>query len=354
MFDFYPVLTEDGTISLFNKAVNDVYHSKIGAYTEALNKFAVPSGILEFVKTHDEVNILDVCFGLGYNSKVAISEIWKINPNCKINLTGIEIDPDVLAFSCLTGFPAENKHSKESFNFAISKLVDVKSFIEKKLTPEVKDLLKIDALKQTDEAEHLFRGYKTSFDGNQEALLHNIYYQTISNRNKIIENVQYKTDMLNISLYLCDARDIIKELSPHYDYIFHDPFTPYKAPALWTVDFFRELYRLLQDDGNLTTYSSSSAAQSGMIEAGFHVGLTENIGRKSSGTIAYKNIALIENHLPEKEKGLLNTNAGIAYYDADFSFNTEEILNFRRELQKKSSRLSSSKYLKKFYNTEIW
>ena len=85
-----------------------------------------------------------------------------------------------------------------------------------------------------------------------------------------------------------------------------------------------------------------------MIEAGFHVGLTENIGRKSSGTIAYKNIALIESHLPEKERGLLDTNAGIAYYDSDLSFNTEEILNFRLKLQKKSSRLSSSKYLKNF------
>ncbi|MFH0702536.1 MAG: MnmC family methyltransferase [bacterium] len=274
MINFYPVKTEDGTLSLFNTEVNDIYHSKIGAYTEALNKFVKPSGILEYVKTNNEVNILDVCFGLGYNSKVAITKIWEVNPNCKINLTGIEIDPYVLACSCVADFPEVNELCKKDFISAISSIINVDLFIKAFL-------------------KHVnFEDKRIIAERSKIEFLHNIYYQSLSVREKIVQAAQNKSDLLDIIIYICDAEDIIKDLNPYYHYIFHDPFAPSKAPNLWTIEFFSELYRLLNNNGNITTYSSASIVKSGLIKAGFHIEKTQPIGRKSPGTIAYKTIRL--------------------------------------------------------------
>lgn len=39
--------------------------------------------------------ILDVCYGLGYNSAAAIEAVLAVNPNCRIELYGLELDPTV-------------------------------------------------------------------------------------------------------------------------------------------------------------------------------------------------------------------------------------------------------------------
>ncbi|EKE04164.1 MAG: hypothetical protein ACD_20C00099G0009 [uncultured bacterium] len=336
----YPVKTEDGTISLFNTEVNDVYHSKIGAYTEALNKFVIPSGVLDFVKNSNDVNILDMCFGLGYNSKVAINEIWKVNPNCKINITALEYDPNVLAFSVIT--PPYNIDSKinEAFNTAISSVIDIETFI--------RDLSKDVNFARPDIALEFFQEYKTISKVSKNESLHNIYYRSISDRNKNIQMVDYNSDLLNIDIFICDARHVIRDLNPYYHYIFHDPFTPSKLPTLWTVEIFKEYNRLLDDNGNITTYSAASPIRAGLIEAGFYVGKTDPIGRNESGTIAIKKKELIKTDLSDKEKGLLNTNAGIPYNDQEFKHNAAQILEYREELQKSSGKTSTSKYLKSF------
>ena len=40
------IITDDSSMGLYNESVNDIYHSKTGAYTEALKKFILPSMIL--------------------------------------------------------------------------------------------------------------------------------------------------------------------------------------------------------------------------------------------------------------------------------------------------------------------
>ncbi|OGI18598.1 MAG: hypothetical protein A2287_10695 [Candidatus Melainabacteria bacterium RIFOXYA12_FULL_32_12] len=342
---FYPIKTEDGTISLFNTIVNDVYHSKIGAYTEALEKFVIPSGILEFIKNNNNVNILDMCFGLGYNSKAAVSEIWKINPNCKINITGLEYDPNVLAFSTLESPNYVDSKVNEIFNTTISSVIDIEAFAND---------YKYDVnFTRPDLGPDFSGGSNSICMGLKNNSLHNIYYRSISNRNNRVKIAEYKSDLLNITIFICDARQVIKDLNHCYDYIFHDPFTPSKLPTLWTVDIFKEYYRLLKEDGNITTYSAAAPVRAGLIDAGFYIGKTDPIGRKESGTIAAKKNELIKIKLSDKEEGLINTNAGIPYRDPNFQYNTEQILNNREESQKISGRISTSKYLKNFSNGNI-
>ena len=61
------ILCEDGTNTLFSKEFNEPYHStKDGALHESLEKYVKPS--LTLSKNKTELTILDICFGLGYNT----------------------------------------------------------------------------------------------------------------------------------------------------------------------------------------------------------------------------------------------------------------------------------------------
>ena len=75
------------------------------------------------------------------------------------------------------------------------------------------------------------------------------------------------------------------------------------------------------------------------------MGRTEPIGRKSSGTIAYKNSDLNLEPLLDKEIGLLNTKAGIAYYDPEMNFSDDEISKYRENLVLLSDKIPTSKYI---------
>ena len=75
MRDYEPYFTEDGSVGLYSYADKDVYHSKFGALTEAWEKFVLPSGIDKLLNNQNDIKILDVCYGIGYNSKALMSFI---------------------------------------------------------------------------------------------------------------------------------------------------------------------------------------------------------------------------------------------------------------------------------------
>lgn len=62
------VKTDDGTFTLRSSGGEELMHSRIGAMKEALEKFALPSGLSELPSPR----ILDLCSGLGYNSLAAL------------------------------------------------------------------------------------------------------------------------------------------------------------------------------------------------------------------------------------------------------------------------------------------
>lgn len=292
-------ITKDGSISFYNKEIGDIYHSDIGAYTEALEKFILPSKIMEKLDNYSDINVLDVCFGLGYNTKVLINSVLQSDPTKKVNIIAIELDPYIIEKSIEIDFIDYNIHLKEFFN----------------------------------------------------DFLHKVYYTTISNQYNSKEYFEGQYNNINFKIFIDDARKILKTLNGKFDIILHDPFSPKKLPELWTTQIFQQYYRLLDDDGLILTYSSASSIHGAMQKAGLHFGYTKPIGRNTPGTIASKNINNIEHHLSQLGKDLLESKAGIPYEDIDMLQSSTDIRNERSKKQDISSRIGSSRVRKKYkYN----
>ena len=68
-------ITQDGSIGLYNKELDEIYHSKYGAKTEAYEKFINPAKIID----NRPLDILDICYGIGYNTKCALENFKNIN-----------------------------------------------------------------------------------------------------------------------------------------------------------------------------------------------------------------------------------------------------------------------------------
>ncbi|MBQ8636245.1 hypothetical protein IJX73_00130 [bacterium] len=66
--------TQDGSIGLYDEALDEIFHSKYGAKKEAFEKFVEPSLILN----NKPLKILDICYGIGYNTKCALENFKNI------------------------------------------------------------------------------------------------------------------------------------------------------------------------------------------------------------------------------------------------------------------------------------
>ena len=66
-------ITDDGSIGLYNVELDEIYHSKFGAKTEAFEKFVEP------VLSVKNPKILDICYGIGYNTKTALEYLKNIS-----------------------------------------------------------------------------------------------------------------------------------------------------------------------------------------------------------------------------------------------------------------------------------
>ena len=76
------ILTKDGSFTLHSEKYDETYHSVSGAVEEAFEKFVKPCRIAEIKNPR----VLDICFGLGYNSAAAVSL------NQDIEIVGLEND----------------------------------------------------------------------------------------------------------------------------------------------------------------------------------------------------------------------------------------------------------------------
>jgi tRNA U34 5-methylaminomethyl-2-thiouridine-forming methyltransferase MnmC len=56
-----------------------------------------------------------------------------------------------------------------------------------------------------------------------------------------------------------------------FDLIYFDAFAPAVQPALWTVAVFKKLYRHVNAEGVLVTYSSKGIVKAALRSAGFLV-----------------------------------------------------------------------------------
>ena len=407
MYELYPYFTNDGSVGLFSPSADDIYHSTYGALTEAYEKFILPSNINNFLKNNSEIKILDICFGIGYNSKSflnyfldflytetigtdkikGIDKIDTDNKKYKIYIHALDNDKNLAYLSPF--FISNNKKIKNnelSFNQEkIKRMLSRKVKQKYKLKEEVNILLLKRILDQIDEETIQIlnnKKYNQFFDRNiinlfkflkiQECkytlfrllnvFLHNIYYKYISKGYKKALKALKFIDF-DFNLEIDDARQSLQRDNILYNYIFLDAFTPTKCPCLWTVDFLRLLYSHLEDGGIILTYSNSAQVRNAFINAGFTVGkIYSESSKKFTGTVALKNNSDLEklifdhknnnlvkiSELSEYDLGLIKTKAGIFYRDENLSLDNEAIIKAHEREVLNSNLLSSSKFIKEY------
>ncbi len=80
MSELIEVLTKDGSYSLRSVFFQENFHSLLGALEETKSKFTATSNLQRF--KGKSLNVLDICFGLGYNSQVwTIEFLSKVTEN---------------------------------------------------------------------------------------------------------------------------------------------------------------------------------------------------------------------------------------------------------------------------------
>jgi len=89
------VLTKDGSYSLRSVIFQENFHSLLGALEETKSKFTATSNLQRF--KGKSLNVLDICFGLGYNSASLFDQL--IKQKSYLNLYALEIDKKPLEYS---------------------------------------------------------------------------------------------------------------------------------------------------------------------------------------------------------------------------------------------------------------
>ena len=388
MEEFLPYMTNDYSVGLYSKSTDDIYHSAFGALSEAYEKFILPANLKNIFNKTNNIKILDICYGIGYNTKAFLNEFinldtkdYKIEIDCVDNdELLIKLSPFICTY--INKFKRlfyKNKLYKNIENYSEAKNIITKYIKTKckyKIQPSV-NLILIRSLIENYGSDFLNDSIKNLFDNdkkiffddfylkfykfwiknkvlldqnkNKTAYLHNIYYENISKQYKTFKKC-ISNNIVNVKFYSKDVRQFILNTTNKYDIIFMDGFTPSKCPCIWSEDFFKELFKHQKDDAILLTYNSSAVTRNAMLQAGFYIGNSFNENNKIIGTVASKNSNIIKYKLSDKELGILNTKAGIPYRDADLNLDNYIIKQNRKNEVEISNLESSSKYLKRYKN----
>lgn len=285
---FQPQSTGDGSFTFFSSEFQETFHSHYGAREEAMAKFVLPCRLPEKAKHQETISILDVCYGLGYNTAAALGAIWQVNPHCRVRVMALEQDPLVapsaIAHQLLQSWPSPIPEH-------LAKL----AFQSQVKTPHFTGQLWLGDARHT--------------------------VQNILDQN-----------------FQADA-------------IFLDPFSPPKCPQLWTVEFLQKLAHCLHPEGLLSTYSCAAAIRKALQIAGLHLGRTPIVGRSVPGTVASFSPQFLTPLTP-RSKEHLQTRAAIPYRDPTLQANHSTILENRRQEQQHSPLESTSQWKKRWEKGE--
>lgn len=274
-YNNYFVLTDDGSYSINSKEINhkiETLHTSTGAISEAFEKFIKP---MKF-DYEDDIAILDICAGLGYNSSAAIDDFLKNSKDSHLTIDMVEISAATLACGLLVPSPIR---AHDITRKAIEK-----------------ELIKTD------------------------------YAALELEKTEIPENI-------DINVFIEDARQTVQKLDDDsYDAIFLDPFSQNMAPELFSLDFFKEFRRIIKDTGIVATYTSSAPVRAAFIEADFYIGLGPIFGRKQGGTLASPSQEMLDTSLPKNDEiRIALSDVGIPFRDPGLKNSSEYILEKRTE-----------------------
>ncbi len=100
------IQTIDGSNTLFSTKYNQHFHDlKTGAIKESLNKHVIPA--LSLKKDSKNLKILDICFGIGYNTFSTIYYILENNLDICLEIYSPELDEELIKSLDKFDFPKE-------------------------------------------------------------------------------------------------------------------------------------------------------------------------------------------------------------------------------------------------------
>lgn len=108
-------ITQDGSIGLYDVKLDEIFHSKFGAKKEAFEKFIEPCLIYK----NKPIKILDICYGIGYNTKCALENFTNIiEIDCiEINKKLVQKSPDFEYNNKINKIIADNLKEAKFINF---------------------------------------------------------------------------------------------------------------------------------------------------------------------------------------------------------------------------------------------
>lgn len=299
--NFTPQQTQDGSYTFFSEEFDEAFHSHYGARQESYLKFALPTQVKK-AAGNGIVRILDVCYGLGYNTAAALQVIWEENPICYVEVIGLELNPEVPK-------AAINQRIFYDWDYEFRQILTELAFGHQSYTERLKAKL-------------------------------------------LIGDARESIQLLHQSGFQADA-------------IFLDPFSPPHCPQLWTVEFIQKVALCLHKNGLLATYSCAAAVRTALLAAGLVIGSSTPIGRQTPGTIAAYQVEEASREvdfspllptpcspassippISEEEKEHLQTRAAIPYRDPQLR-DAAEVIIMRRQQEQQASVLETSSQWKK-------
>lgn len=275
--------TADGSFTLFSEDFGEWFHSRAGAYTEAHTTYVEATDLTKLAQANS-LTLLDVCYGLGYNSAAALATVQRVNPQGRVHLIGLELDGRVPKQAVDSGLIG---HWSPEIQGILTQLAHQ----GRVSGPTLRAELRLGDARQT--------------------------VQTLA------------------------------EEGFQADVIFFDPFSPPHCPELWTVDFIRQVARCLSSGGKLATYSCAAAVRAAFLEVGLRIGPIAAAGRRWPGTLAQWSPGDLRSLSPQEQEHL-HTRAAVPYRDPSLQDSADAIRQRRQQEQARSSLAPTSQWRKRW------
>lgn len=275
--------TADGSMTLFSEDFGECFHSRTGAYAEAYTTYVEATNLAKLAQA-PTLALLDVCYGLGYNTAAALETILRVNPACRVRLIALELDPRV-------------PHQAVRDNLIGG------------WSPSVRACL---------------QDLATHGQAQRNWLEATLLWGDARQRIQAVDKSGFQADM-----------------------IFFDPFSPPHCPELWTVEFIYRVTRFLSPTGKLATYSAAAAGRTAFRLAGLSIGPLAAAGRRWPGTLAQvTSLGLAP--LSNQEQEHLLTRAAVPYRDPDLTDSADIIRQRRQREQADSDLIPTSHWRKRW------
>lgn len=208
--------TADGSFSLAHSVHGECFHSQMGARSEAEGLYMETSGFRAALALGEDLTVLDVGLGLGYNALAAVAAWCQIAEPGHLCIDSLEHD-DALVDELATG------------------------------------------------AARWMTGWPDSW-GALAAELEKTDFGWILNLTHLRNQARCEW-----RIYVADAQTTLQSTltKRSYQYVWQDPFSPKHNPALWSSDWFSAVRQVSVDASKLVTYSVAKNVRDALDAAGW-------------------------------------------------------------------------------------